>query len=540
MVAFGAKLLDNQVSEWSEHYLDYEKLKDILSKISTLLAKLDELREKKPELVDAIVEHRLLVGSPHSSQLNLSANPAMSQLRVKEVAVSTSTATTTYGSMDAKSADNARSFSTPQDASPLLHVINRATSGVSDFFVKSFEKSVHETVRAIDTAEEEFDVLMKVNLTRVNSFYDHKLDELNQRVAYLKESAAQLQKNKADDPGESQNTPDYQESPLIQSKTSGIGHALMSRLKLPGFKHREPLEPVSALLETLNEDSQTMSMPKGNIREAESIQRALEDHYRSATLLHNYVVMNYTGFVKIVKKFDKTLTKKKGKYKVVIQKENICDDGRGVEALIARMEVLYANWFCDRNINAARAQMLTKRNDGLDMDWSQLRLGYRMGMCSILGLWVFWDCIWGLLSEGMSTIGGRTAFPVFRACAGLVMLQWCWGFSVWVWNRYRVNYIFLFDFDPSTVEGPLDLFNHAVNNTLVYMVCTLLYYKAGAHDIPGRLPPGVFPVILVIYGIVQLVYPWRRRGPMWQAIFSVITAPSSPPSFFHGYVGTLS
>jgi hypothetical protein len=182
--------------------------------------------------------------------------------------------------------------------------------------------------------------------------------------------------------------------------------------------------------------------------------------------------------------------------------------------------------------------MLTKRNDGLEMDWSQLRLGYRMGMCSILGLWVCWDCIWGLLTEGMSTIGGRTAFPVFRACAGLVMLQWCWGFSVWVWNRYRVNYIFLFDFDPSTVEGPLVLFNQAVNNTLVYLICTLLYYKAGAHDIPGNLPPGVFPVILVLYAIVQLVYPWRRRGPMWRAICSVITAPSSSPSFFHGYVGT--
>jgi hypothetical protein len=55
------------------------------------------------------------------------------------------------------------------------------------------------------------------------------------------------------------------------------------------------------------------------------------------------------------------------------------------------------------------------------------RLGYRLGMCSILALWVCWDCVWGLVKDGNSTIGGRTAFPVFRGCGGLLLLHWCWG-----------------------------------------------------------------------------------------------------------------
>lgn len=119
------------------------------------------------------------------------------------------------------------------------------------------------------------------------------------------------------------------------------------------------------------------------------------------------------------------------------------------------------------------------------------------------------------------------------------MLQWCWGGSVWVWTRYRVNYIYLFDLNPSTVASPLTIFQEAVNNTLIYFLSMLLYYKAGAHDIPFPFPAGIFPFLLVVYTAVQLVFPWRIRGPMWESIWHVITAPTTSPTFFHGYVGDI-
>lgn len=98
-------------------------------------------------------------------------------------------------------------------------------------------------------------------------------------------------------------------------------------------------------------------------------------------------------------------------------------------------------------------------------------------MCAVLTIWVCWDCIWGFVDKGKSTIGGRTAFPVFRAIGGLVMLHWFWGISTFVWTRYRVNYIFLFDFNPNIVDSPIAIFNNAVDETLVFLVCMLLYYK---------------------------------------------------------------
>jgi EXS family len=119
------------------------------------------------------------------------------------------------------------------------------------------------------------------------------------------------------------------------------------------------------------------------------------------------------------------------------------------------------------------------------------------------------------------------------------MLQWCWGVSVWVWTRYRVNYIYLFDLNPYIVASPLVIFNDAVDNTLVYCVSTLLYYKAGAHAIPGSFPAGIFPFLMVVYTTYQLIFPIRTRGPMWTIIWQVITSPITSPTFFHGYVGDI-
>jgi len=102
-------------------------------------------------------------------------------------------------------------------------------------------------------------------------------------------------------------------------------------------------------------------------------------------------------------------------------------------------------------------------------------------MCSILAIWVCWDCVWGLVADGNSTIGGRTAFPVFRGVGGLIVLHWFWGFNVYIWT-------------------------------------------------------GCYPFILVPYACSKIIFPWKQRKSMWRAIGAVVSAPLSSPSFFHTYV----
>ena len=111
----------------------------------------------------------------------------------------------------------------------------------------------------------------------------------------------------------------------------------------------------------------------GKVRESDSIKRALADMNRQTQLLSNYVIMNSTGFIKIIKKFTKNFPQKKSEVKMIIENGFICGDGKRAQELSASMEYYYANWFCEGNETEARSHMLPKKGDGLDMDWSQLR-----------------------------------------------------------------------------------------------------------------------------------------------------------------------
>jgi hypothetical protein len=61
--------------------------------------------------------------------------------------------------------------------------------------------------------------------------------------------------------------------------------------------------------------------------------------------------------------------------------------------------------------------------------------------------------------------------------------------------------------------------------------------KAGAGDMPQLVPPGTYPLLLILYTVKCLIFPWKMRKPMWVAIRQVFLAPFVSPTFFLIYVG---
>jgi hypothetical protein len=513
---------------------------------------------------------------------------------------------TTYSSKSIQ-----RTLSNLSDHFSRFSTISTATSQQS-----RYERQIRSVLKEIDDQIELFDSLFHNEQKKVVSFYYEKLQELQDSLEYVKESVAQsfgilrpktsaamsatggeegmddlvmsirggkvvspfpTHRKQASSLGQrmeeifhrlaASNSSIGRNASTIGSTTSSGGRKYnhvgilfqAENIHLAGFDDYEDYED-------------NPELDKKRIAEAESIRRALVTQYRAAKLLHNYAILNITGFVKIVKKFDKTIPEEAGRFTKYLESRNMLNDGKAVDVLAAKYEQIYANWFCEGDIRAAKAQMLTKQGDGLEMDWSQLQLGYRMGMCAVLALWVCWDCVWGLVADGTSTIGARAAFPVFRACGGLLLLQWFWGCSVFVWTRYRVNYIFLFDLDPRNVSTPIGIYAQAVDNTLIYMLLMLLYYKvrssrrivvqlnfilfhfillhsffpclfllkkSGAHNMPNFIPPGGYPLILVLLTTLKLIFPLRQRRPMWKIIFKVVTAPFHSVTFFQTYIGDI-
>eukprot|EP00934_Nitzschia_sp_Nitz4_P000939 Nitzschia sp. Nitz4//scaffold98_size77359//32605//35181//NITZ4_005548-RA/size77359-processed-gene-0.16-mRNA-1//1//CDS//3329560757//939//frame0 len=577
MVEFGLKLEDNKVAEWNEYYMDYDKLKAILKKAKAALKKYDDQAKRRPEEAARIEEEYR--NSSHQSLKELAENEEITGLpprppvgqadESKYPASETSALLPKTDSGSSLTSASQRAFT------------SKTLSGIQDYFEGRYERTLVQYLKEADQKADEFANLVDQQRSKVTSFYYQKVAELQKRFGLLIDSVANSSQFKRTVVFKSvDEDPDRRESALM---TPRLGQHPRHRRNTSDLTPRQRLETIISNLQHRMVDTQmprihsTSSLgtgsngsdshgrppppPKNNklqaaaaagdsddeddfnderaLAEADSIRRALTDQYRTAKLLHNFAIMNYTGFVKIIKKHDKTLPERKGTLKNLLTSDQLFDEYKAIDKLCRQYETYFANWFCEGNIREAHAQLLPKRGDGLEMDWSQLRLGYRMGMCAVLALWVCWDSVWGLVSNGVTTIGGRTAFPVFRACGGILLLRWFWGCSVFVWTRYRVNYIYLFDFNPRVVLTPFGIFEEAVDHTLVFLTLMLLYYKSGSHSIPLWIPEAYYPFALVVYTVMQLIFPLRSRGPMWESIRDVVTAPLKSPSFFHGYVGDI-
>ena len=237
-------------------------------------------------------------------------------------------------------------------------------------------------------------------MEKVNNFYNSKLEELEKRLSLLTENvvASLKEKNKTaelanvpnvilegderelDSPFQPGSPTAYQNAKKRGRKPSMDWRDIVSRLRRKGSSDSDDkLEKANQAVADLDELEGEGELYHGDslkvkhIAEADSIQRALVDQYRTSKLLHNFAIMNYTGFVKIAKKHDKTLPDRKGRFKEISKGSKICDEGKAVEKLANRIERKYANWFCEGNLREAYAQLLPKRGDGLETDWSQLR-----------------------------------------------------------------------------------------------------------------------------------------------------------------------
>ncbi|KAL3800524.1 hypothetical protein ACHAW5_009034 [Stephanodiscus triporus] len=535
MVEFGLQLEDNKVDEWSSQYIDYERLRGLLHRASASAELRDEIIRRMP--TDAVAEvaqgrgNIMSVGTipPALVEKNPDGPSRISKARKY--------------SFDVSDADESDSVSTPLfTKTSNRRGINQTMLHVTTYLGLSDDREV--LLNAYDDLDDKmrsFEQAYEQELTKVRGFYQEKSHEISQRIDGLLESvdASSVRPEKKNHHRRSSSLEGW-----IVKKFGPMIHG--NRLRT--VRERSSIPTIEAVFgESFDDDA---SKEHDRVKKTDSIKRAITDVYRTAKLLHNFSILNYTGFSEIAKKWDRKFPEHKGAFR-----GKNCDDEKQTQLLATKLERMYSTWFCEGDVLAAQAEMLPKRGDGLLMDWTQLRLGYRLGMCSVIALWVAWDCIWGVVHKGEVSIAGRTAFPVFRGCFGLVAWHWFWGMSAYVWTRYRVNYIYLFEFDPRNVDTPIDIFNDAVDETLILLICTLLYYKADVwsrkcweeiqlNETPDIAcerhlwtSPNAYPTFLILYAIKCLLFPWKRRKTLWIAIKHVIIAPFISPTFFLTYVG---
>lgn len=188
MVEFGLKLQDNQVSDWSQHYIAYENLKTLLKRAKAARARYEENAKKKPALAAEIKSNyeqginTFLTTTPPVSAGNLSnivKNLSSGSLKEQQVSSAVAAKTSQEGKDNEKvallkktdSAGDLSNYGSQADEKGLSTssshgILNKAVSSVSEYFEKRYETSLRDTLKEIDRLNDDFDHLMMEEVCR--------------------------------------------------------------------------------------------------------------------------------------------------------------------------------------------------------------------------------------------------------------------------------------------------------------------------------------------------------------------------------------
>uniref|UniRef100_A0A7S3AA35 EXS domain-containing protein n=1 Tax=Rhodosorus marinus TaxID=101924 RepID=A0A7S3AA35_9RHOD len=228
-----------------------------------------------------------------------------------------------------------------------------------------------------------------------------------------------------------------------------------------------------------------------------SIQRAYVDLYRHSKFLEAYAGLNYTLLMSFSRPVSFVLTE-------YLERKEFCQMER-LRDLINAEELTYAESFHSLNLTEARTALLLKQTQIFSVEKSQF--GFYIGVCTTLTVWLLWDVTIDnarLWQDG--TIFSTAAFPLFRGISSFIMVQWAWAISCYVWSRYRINYIYMFQLDPGILPNVEESFADAAKGSVVFFVCILLYFKTVIGTFPQWFKPGIYPLILVCYILSKLTF----------------------------------
>ena len=211
---------DNQVSEWSEHYIAYHELKALLKKVKQAIARYEDQAKKKPALAKEIkinydqgIHSYITKTPPMSSTSLVSLGKELSGNSLHQQQQQQKGASSKVGNQkdekDGKDAGEASSISettsllqkfigaapsttaeetkqaematpssyggvsedldSPTSTSGGVHsVLNKAVSSVSGYFEKRYETNLRDYLREIDSLQDDFDHRMEKEVSCVD------------------------------------------------------------------------------------------------------------------------------------------------------------------------------------------------------------------------------------------------------------------------------------------------------------------------------------------------------------------------------------
>lgn len=367
--------------------------------------------------------------------------------------------------------------------------------------------------------EKEFFRFLDSELEKVETFYRQKEEQAGQRLAVLREQLHEMRNRRTEEieAAKRKSDKDGRRSPtdIADGDEDKDHHSWIDPFKAKLFKPGPNSKALQKMIHTPH-------LAAGNDARRDYIRRpydqdvpyrtakrklklALQEFYRSLELLKSYALVNRIAFRKINKKYDKA-TNSRPPYRYMNEKVNKAwfVNSDVLDGYIQAVEDLYARYFERGNhkVAAGKLRNLTRRPG--DESGSAFRNGLLIGVGLVF---TFQGTINGaaLLFDDDPTVRLQTSYllQIYGGYFLMLYLFFMFCLDCRIWTLNKINYPFIFEFDP---RSHLDWRQLAQFPSFFLLVFGLFIWL----NFSRLIDPDMFlycPVLLIFVTVVLLFFP---------------------------------
>ncbi|KAL8735758.1 MAG: hypothetical protein Q9166_000621 [cf. Caloplaca sp. 2 TL-2023] len=335
--------------------------------------------------------------------------------------------------------------------------------------------------KEFDARQAEFDKFLNSELEKIESFYKAKEHEAGGRLLVLRQQLHEMRDRRIEEVRAMQRAKDqYQQEQnrLRAEGADGAGSNLTAGG--PGLDWRHPIDSVLGVGHHIGKNTKALitmghTDPGPNATDVQAqldrqdfqrrpthtddvpyrsakrkLRLALQEFYRGLELLKSYALVNRTAFRKLNKKYDKVVkARPTGRFMTEKVNKAWFVQSEVLEGQIVAVEDLYSRYFERGNHKVAVGKLRSKSNRASDHNGSVFRNGLVLAAGAVFGIQ---GLIYGAehLTDQDATVVTQSSY-LLQIYGGyflalLLVLLFCLDCKIWV--RAKINYVFIFEFDP--------------------------------------------------------------------------------------------
>lgn len=369
--------------------------------------------------------------------------------------------------------------------------------------------------------EKDFYDFLDSELQKVENFYRQKEDHAGKRLTLLREQLHEMRNRRISEIAEARRRKRDGES---------NGHDVKEGLKNNGPGHLPMLDPLKAKLFKPGPNSKALQRmpqtPRHNgtnpderrdyVRRPDEhevpyrtakrkLKLALQEFYRGLELLKSYALLNRTAFRKLNKKYDKA-THARPPYRYMNEKVNKSwfVNSDVLDGHLQAVEDLYARYFERGNHKLAAGKLRNLSKKKRDESGSAFRNGLLIGVGAVFAIQ---GLVQGaqLLFDDDPTVRTQTSY-LMQIYGGFFLMLYLFSMfclNCKLWTANRVNYPFIFEFDPRNQLDWRQLSEFP--SFFVFLFGLFIWLNFTRYGSPAMYL--YYPVLLVFITVVILFMP---------------------------------